>query len=135
MNTWFYGVFGSVFIAFGLAALFMASVGLYGVLAFSVSRRVREMGIRMALGAGAGDVVGLVLKRGVLQLAVGLTIGLVLAFLLSQLVSLIMYQVDPRDPLVFTAVVAVIVGVSLLASWIPARRATGVDPMVALRYE
>jgi len=134
-NTWFYSVFGSVFIVFGLAALFMASVGLYGVLSFSVSRRIQEMGIRMALGAGARDVVGLVLRRGILQLAIGLSIGLVLAFLLSQVVGILMYQVDPRDPMVFSLVVAVIVAVSLLASWVPARRATAVDPMVALRYE
>ncbi|MBI4420951.1 MAG: ABC transporter permease, partial [Gemmatimonadetes bacterium] len=134
-QAWFFNVFGTVFIVFGAAALFMASVGLYGLLAFSVSRRVREMGIRMALGATAGDVIGMVLGQGARQTAVGLTIGLALAFGLSRLVRIIMFDVEPRDPLVFGTIGLVIVGVGLAASWVPARRATTVDPIVALRYE
>jgi putative ABC transport system permease protein len=134
-NTWFYSVFGKVFIAFGLAALFMASVGLYGVLSFSVSRRIREMGIRMALGAGARDVLGLVVKQGMTQLGVGLSLGLAMAWLVSRVVAVVMFEVNPRDPSVFGVVVGVIVVVSLAASLVPARRATGVDPIVALRNE
>ncbi|MBI4419875.1 MAG: ABC transporter permease [Gemmatimonadetes bacterium] len=134
-RTWFFNVFGTVFIVFGAAALFMASVGLYGLLAFSVSRRVREMGIRMALGASAGDVLRMILGQGARQTAVGLTIGLVLAFALSRLVRIIMFEVEPSDPLVFGSIGLVIAMVGLAASWVPARRATAVDPMVALRYE
>ncbi len=133
--SWFYSVFGSVFVVFGLAALFMASVGLYGVLSFSVSRRTQEMGIRMALGAGGREVRSLILRQGALQVVVGLLIGLVLAWGVSRVVGILMYQVDPRDPLVFAGVVAVIVAVGVAASLVPALRATRVDPMVALRSE
>ncbi|MBI4520069.1 MAG: ABC transporter permease [Gemmatimonadetes bacterium] len=134
-NTWFIYVFGTVFIVFGAAALFMASVGLYGVLAFSVSRRVREMGIRMAVGASAQDVLTLVLRQGVIQIAFGLGVGLVLAYGLTRVIRILMFEVTPQDPLVFIAISMVIIGVGLLASFVPARRATGVDPIVALRYE
>ena len=129
--TWFYEVFGTLFIVFGVAALFLASVGLYGVLAFSVSRRIREMGIRMALGAEGPRVLKLVMRQGVIQLVIGLT----MAFFLSDIVSLMMFQVQPRDPTVFTGVALVIAAVGLLASFIPARRATRVSPMEALRQE
>lgn len=134
-SSWFYGVFGTIFIVFGVAALFMASVGLYGVLSFSVSRRVQEMGIRMALGAGSRDVVKLILKQGAAQMAIGLPIGMALAWGVSAAITIIMYQVDPRDVSVFATVFGVIFSIGFLASWIPARRATSVDPMTALRYE
>jgi predicted permease len=134
-ETWFFSVFGSLFIVFGAVALFMASVGLYGVLSFSVSRRVQEMGIRMALGARAQDVVRLVLRQGVAQLAIGLGVGLLMAFGLSSVLGILMFDVEPRDPLVFGLIVAVISVVGILASFVPARRATGVHPMEALRYE
>jgi predicted permease len=133
--TWFYGVFGTVFIVFGLAALFMASVGLYGVLSFAVSRRTQEMGIRMALGADSGDVVKLVVRQGLLQLGVGLGVGLAMAFGVTRLIGVLMYQVDPQDPMVFAGVLGTIVLVGLAASFVPARRASSVDPMVALRHE
>jgi predicted permease len=134
-ETWIYSFFGSLFIVFGAAALFLASVGLYGVLAFSVSRRIQEMGLRMALGAKAGDVVRLVVREGAVQLGIGLTLGLSLAFGVSKIVMLIMFDVEPRDPTVFATIVALIVLVGMLASLIPAIRATRVDPGVALRYE
>jgi predicted permease len=134
-SSWFYRVFGSVFIVFGIVAVFMASVGLYGVLSFSVSRRTQEMGIRMALGAGRGDVIGLVLRQGLKHLAIGLVIGLAMAAGLSQVVRVLLFGVQPRDPVVYGGVVLVIVAVGVLASLIPARRATAVDPMVALRAE
>jgi ABC-type antimicrobial peptide transport system permease subunit len=134
-GTWFYNLFGGLFITFGLAALFLASVGLYGVLAFSVSRRVREMGIRMALGANARDVIRQVLREGMLQMVVGLAIGLGLALATSRVLATFVFDVQPRDPAVFTTIVGVIIAVGLFASYVPARRATRVDPMEALRYE
>ncbi len=133
--TWFYDVFGTLFIVFGAAALFLASVGLYGVLSFSVSRRTREIGVRMALGAEPGGVLRLVLKQGVIQLAIGLTIGMAMAYALSNMVAILMFEVDPRDPTVFGTVAAMIILVGMLASFIPAWRATAVPPMDALRSE
>jgi predicted permease len=133
--TWFYGVFGTVFITFGLAALFMASVGLYGVLSFAVSRRTQEMGIRMALGAASADVVRLVARQGAAQLGIGLAIGLGLAFGVTRVVSVLMYQVDPRDPVVFASVFTLILLVGIAAAVFPARRATSVNPVEALRAE
>jgi predicted permease len=135
LNSWFFSVFGTIFIVFGIAALLMASVGLYGVLAFSVSRRITEMGIRMALGAGGRQVMRLILRQGAHQIGIGLALGLALAWGVSRVAQLVMYEVQPRDPTVFGAVVITIVIVGLVASWVPARRATRVDPMVALRYD
>lgn len=133
--VWFFGVFGTVFIVFGLAALFMASVGLYGVLSFAVSRRTQEMGIRMALGAASRDVIALVARQGATQLGLGLAIGLVMAFGITRVVAVLMYQVDPQDPVVFGVVLTLIVAVGASAAFFPARRATGVDPVVALRSD
>ena len=133
--SWFYVVFGTLFIAFGAAALFMATVGLYGVLSFSVSRRMREMGIRMALGAAPRDVIRLVIRQGGVQLAVGLVLGLLLAFGLTGVIGLLMFEVTPGDPLVFSAVPALIAAVGLLASFLPARKATRAEPVSALRSE
>jgi ABC-type antimicrobial peptide transport system permease subunit len=133
--TWFYQVFRTLFIVFGAAALFMATVGLYGVLSFSVSRRTKEMGIRMALGASAGDVIRLVMAQGGKQLAIGLSLGLLLAYGLTRVIGILMFEVTPQDPPVFTTVVLVITAVGLLASLVPARRATRTQPTVALRYE
>ena len=133
--TWFYQVFGTLFIVFGGAALFMATVGLYGVLSFSVSRRTKEMGIRMALGASARDVIRMVMLQGGRQLAVGLSLGLVVAYGLTRVIGILMFEITPQDPPVFTTVVVIITGVGLLASLVPARRATRTQPTVALRYE
>ncbi|HEX9886039.1 MAG TPA: ABC transporter permease [Longimicrobiales bacterium] len=132
-SVWFYSVFGTVFIAFGLAALFMASVGLYGVLSFAVSRRTHEMGIRMALGAGARDVIALVARQGASQLAVGLGLGMALAFGITRLIGILMFEVDPQDPVIFGSVFLTIVLVGAAAAYVPARRATVVDPVEALR--
>jgi hypothetical protein len=134
-NGWFYIVFGTLFIVFGGAALFMATVGLYGVLSFSVSRRMREMGIRMALGANARDVVRLVLRQGGTQLAFGLGIGLLMALALTRVIGFLMFDVTPRDPPVFALVVLTIAAVGMLASLVPARRATRTQPVTALRSE
>lgn len=133
--SWFYRVFGTLFIVFGAAALFMATVGLYGVLSFSVSRRMKEMGIRMALGANAKDVIRLVVRQGGKQLAIGLALGIVLAFGLTRVISILMFETTPQDPPVFILVVVLIAVVGLLASLVPARRATRAHPMVVLRFE
>ncbi len=113
----------------------MASVGLYGVLAFTVSRRVQEMGIRMALGAKAMDVIRLVMREGAWQMGIGLALGLGLAMAVSNVVSMIMFDVDPRDPVVYGTIVTVIVAVGTVAGLVPAQRAVRVDPIVALRHE
>jgi len=133
--SWFFYVFGSLFIAFGAAALFMATVGLYGVLSFSVSRRMKEIGIRMALGASGRDVMQLVLRQGGKQIAVGLILGLVAAYGLTRMIGILMFEVTPRDPPVFAMVVLIIAAVGMLASLVPARRATRAQPTVALRHE
>ena len=134
-QVWFFRVFGTVFIAFGAAALFMASVGLYGVLSFAVSRRTQEMGIRMALGAASQDVVRLVARQGAGQLGLGLGIGVLIAFGITRAIGLLMYQVDPQDPVVFASVFSLIVLVGMSAAVFPALRATGVDPVTALRSD
>jgi predicted permease len=134
-NTWFYRVFGTIFMIFGGVALFLASVGLYGVMAFSVSRRTQEVGVRMALGAQGKDVVKLVFRQGLVQLMIGLVIGLALAAALSRGLDVILFRVEPWDPVIFLAIVIVLILTSVAASVVPARRATRVDPMVALRYD
>jgi ABC-type antimicrobial peptide transport system permease subunit len=120
---------------FGLTALLLAGIGLYGVMSQAVSRRTREIGIRMALGAGRSDVLRLMLKQGLLLTGLGLVLGLLAALLLTRLIQTLLYGVGTTDPLTFVAVALLLAGVALLACWIPARRAAKVDPMVALRYE
>ncbi len=132
---WTYRVFGTLFIVFGAAALFMATVGLYGVLSFSVSRRQREMGIRMALGASPSAVIRLVVREGTRQLGIGLLLGLTVAYFLTSALAFLMFDVVPLDVPVLTLVVSIIASVGVLASLIPARRATLTEPVVALRTE
>lgn len=134
-GTWFYRVFGNLFMVFGLVALFLASVGLYGVMAASVNNRTNEMGIRMALGAQSGDVVRLIMRQGAVQIGIGMALGLALAALLSRGLEIVLFQVEPWDPAVFVLIAVVLAAVGMLASYVPARRATRVDPAVALRYE
>jgi ABC-type antimicrobial peptide transport system permease subunit len=134
-NGWFYSVFGTLFMVFGAAALLLATVGVYGVVSFSVSRRTREIGVRMALGASARDVLRMFLRQGGLQILIGLTCGVVLAFFLAKGLVLVMFQVNTRNPVMYVGVTVALALTSLLATLIPARRAMRVDPMVALRYE
>ena len=134
-QTWFYGVFGTLFMVFGLSALFLASVGLYGVMAFSVSRRTHEVGIRMALGAKASQVLGMVLRQGGWQIGIGIVLGLALASLITRSLEFILFEVNPWDPVVFTGIVAVLAVTGLLACWVPARRAARLSPVEALRQE
>jgi putative ABC transport system permease protein len=134
-SVWFIRVFGTMFLVFGFVALFLASIGLYAMMSFSVSRRTREVGIRMALGAQGRDVVRMIFGQGAMQLSVGMAFGLALALGISRLMSVILFQVQPRDPVIFGAVAAVLIAVGLLACLIPASRATRVDPLVALRSD
>ncbi len=134
-QLWFIRVFGTMFMIFGCMALFLAAVGLYAVMSFSVSRRTREVGIRMALGAQARDVVRLIFRQGLWQVGIGLSIGLALALGVSWLLSLILFDVEPRDPVVFGGVAALLLLTGALACLVPAMRATKVDPLNALRTE
>jgi predicted permease len=120
---------------FGALGLLLASVGLYGLMSWIVSHRTREIGIRMALGAESRDVLTLVIRRGMLLTAAGVVIGLAAAFICTRLIAAQLYQVSPTDPLTFVLVAGALAAVSLLACYLPARRATKVDPLVALRYE
>jgi len=130
--TWFYTTFGTLFMAFGFVALFLAAVGLYGVMSFTVSQRTREMGIRMALGAYDGRLIRLAMRRGLKQLAIGITIGIGLAAIATRPLQIILYEVDARDPVIFGGVVLALALVGILATYIPARRVSRIHPAEAL---
>jgi ABC-type antimicrobial peptide transport system permease subunit len=120
---------------FGLLALLLTSIGLYGVMSYNVAGKTNEIGIRLALGAQTGDVLRLILRQGMLLTAVGVAIGLAGALVLTRLMTTLLFGVTPTDAVTFTVVSLALIAVALLACYIPARRATKVDPLVALRYE
>ncbi|HYU78374.1 MAG TPA: FtsX-like permease family protein, partial [Vicinamibacterales bacterium] len=134
-QTWFYTIFGTFFMAFGICALLLAAAGLYGVMSFSVTQRTREMGVRSALGAERRELIMLVMRKSVVQLAIGLVLGLSLALVASGGLQPVLYHVNPRDAVVFAVVVATLATASLVASFLPARRVTQIDPMLALATE
>jgi ABC-type antimicrobial peptide transport system permease subunit len=123
------------FSAIAFLALIIAAVGVYGVTTYSVSRRMREMGIRIAMGASPGRLLGLVLRQGLVLTTLGVGLGLVVAVPLAQAMEALLHDMPALDPSVFGSVVAVLFVVGLLASWLPARRAATADPIVALRDE
>jgi putative ABC transport system permease protein len=134
-NAFFFNLFGTLFGIFGISALVLAAVGIYGVISFSVTQRTQEIGVRMALGAHRGNVLGMIVRQGSLQLAIGLGIGLVIAFLGSRLLGDILFQIKPNDPLTFAGVCLALTAIALTACLIPAQRASRVDPLVSIRYE
>ena len=126
---------GMMFSTFGVVALILACVGLYGVMAFAVTQRTQEMGVRMALGADRGAVLSLILRQGLTKVAVGLVPGVALGALLGMALGSFLFQVQTGDPVTFIGVPVLLLVVSALACWIPARRASAVNPVQALHYE
>jgi predicted permease len=134
-SFWQYRLFGFMFGAFGAAALFLAGIGVYGVLAFSVAQRTQEMGVRIALGAQRADVLRLVVWQGVTLALIGIAVGVVGAFGITRVIASLLYNVTPGDPISFIGVALFLTAIAFVASYLPARRATTVDPIVALRNE
>jgi ABC-type antimicrobial peptide transport system permease subunit len=124
---------GFVLGVFAAIALALAAVGIYGVVAYIVSQRTQEIGIRLALGAGRSQMLGMVLRQALALAAIGIVAGLIGAFALTRLIQSLLYGVRPHDPITFVAVAAALVLVAFAASFLPARRATKVSPMIALR--
>jgi predicted permease len=122
-------------VAFAGLALFLSALGIYGVLAYDVSQRTREIGVRSALGASRGQIASLILRQGLVKGAIGVALGLIGAALLSRSMTTLLFNVRPTDPGVYAAVAFVLIGVALLASYLPARRASRIEPLIALREE
>ncbi len=124
-----------VLIIFAATALLLAAVGIYGVMSYAVTRRTHELGIRAALGASRGEIVGLVVRQGMRLAATGMGAGLIAAMVLTRFMAGLLYGVRPADPATLAAVALLLGGTALLACYIPARRATALDPLAALRCE
>jgi predicted permease len=120
---------------FALAALVLAMVGVFGVLAYSVAQRTQEIGVRIALGATPGGILKMVLGQGLLTVAIGLIVGLAGSLLLTRTMRSMLFEISPNDPITIVGIALLLLLIAMLASYIPARRATRVDPMIALRYE
>ena len=120
---------------FGVLGLLLACVGLYGTMAYNVTRRTKEMGIRMALGARRSEVLWMVLRQTLLLIGIGIAIGVPVALAAARLIASQLYRLKPSDPSTIVGAALVMAGVGMLAGYVPARRAAKVDPMVALRYE
>jgi ABC-type antimicrobial peptide transport system permease subunit len=132
-QSWHLGA--TMFVAFGVLALALAAIGLYSVIAYNVAQRTHELGVRVAVGAQSGDLIRLVVVEGVRLAAIGVAIGVGAAFVAVKWLKPLLFDVSPRDPFVFVLVTVALVLTAVAASWIPALRASRVDPMVALRSE
>ncbi|MBI3261937.1 MAG: FtsX-like permease family protein [Acidobacteria bacterium] len=135
LARWPFRVFGSLFAIFAVIALVLAAVGLYAVTAYSVTQRTQEIGIRMALGAQSVQVSWAILRRGLVQLAIGVAIGLAGAYGVGKLLQGLLVQTKPADPATLVTITALLVGMSIVACLLPARGATRLDPVAALRAE
>jgi putative ABC transport system permease protein len=135
LSFWQFRLFGVMFGVFGGIALFLAAIGVYGVISYGVSQRTREIGVRVALGAQQRHVIRLVVRQGMLLAGVGIAVGLVGSFGVTRVVASLLHGVSPTDPVSFAGVALFLTAVAFVASFIPARRATEVDPIVALRFE
>jgi ABC-type antimicrobial peptide transport system permease subunit len=127
-----YAVAATFFMTFGVCALILAAAGLYGVVSFAVTQRTREMGVRSALGAQSAQLILLVMRQSVVQLAIGLCLGLGIALMASGALQPVLYHVNPRDVMVFLTVIVTLAVASPTASFLPARRVTRIDPVLAL---
>jgi predicted permease len=128
LNLWLLGIFAGI-------ALVLSAAGLYGVISYLVAQRTREIGVRIALGAQTRDVIGLVMRQGARLTAVGIALGLLGALAFTRVLGSLLYGISARDPLTYTGIAALLAAVALLATWLPARRAARVDPMLAIRNE
>jgi putative ABC transport system permease protein len=127
-DTWLMTLFGG-------CALLLSAIGVYGLMAYSVQQRTAEIGIRMAVGADANRVRNMVLRQGMVVAISGIAVGVVTALWFARLLSGLLFGVAPRDPIIFTTVTLLLAGVAFLAAWLPAQRATRLDPVTALRQE
>ncbi len=134
-SRWPYRVFGSLFVIFAIIALVLSSVGIYAITSYSVNQRTQELGLRLALGAQASQISWLILRTGLWQLGIGLTLGLAAAFGVSQVLKSLVAQIPAVDPVTFIAITLLLTIVMLTACLIPARRATRMDPLAALRVD
>jgi putative ABC transport system permease protein len=128
-------ILGSLFVAFALLALILAASGLYAVVSYGASQRVKEFGVRVALGAAPGDITRMMLRQTGVLVAIGLVLGLIGGRALATLATALLYQVSPSDPLTYGGVALTLGAIALAASYVPVRRATAVDPVQALRLE